>query len=79
MHSVEAFLAVADVTGDETWRERAGRIIKHVLGWAEATIGASPNISTPTGRSISNATARSQTTSSNRTAQPLVTASNGRG
>ena len=36
MHSVEAFLAVADVTGDETWRERAGRIIKHVLGWAEA-------------------------------------------
>ncbi len=24
MHSVEAFLAVADVTGDETWRKRAG-------------------------------------------------------
>ena len=36
MHSVEAFLAVADVTGDETWRTRAGRIIDHVVGWAEA-------------------------------------------
>ena len=36
MHSVEAFLAVADVTGDETWRKRAGRIIEHVLGWAKA-------------------------------------------
>ncbi|WP_223847521.1 AGE family epimerase/isomerase [Bifidobacterium callitrichos] len=35
MHSVEAFLAVADVTGDETWRTRAGRIIDHVIGWAE--------------------------------------------
>ncbi|WP_018142848.1 AGE family epimerase/isomerase [Alloscardovia criceti] len=36
MHSVEAFLAVADVTGEEAWRERAGRIIGHVIGWAEA-------------------------------------------
>lgn len=35
MHSVEAFLAVADVTGDEVWRERAGRVINRVLGWAE--------------------------------------------
>ncbi|NMN02401.1 AGE family epimerase/isomerase [Bifidobacterium panos] len=34
MHSVEAFLAVADVTGEEVWRERAGRIIDHVIGWA---------------------------------------------
>ena len=25
-----------DVTGDETWRKRAGRIIEHVLGWAKA-------------------------------------------
>ena len=36
MHSVEAFLAVADVTGEEVWRERAGRIIDHVIGWAES-------------------------------------------
>ncbi len=36
MHSVEAFLAVADVTGDEIYRVRAGRIIDHVVGWAEA-------------------------------------------
>ena len=34
MHTVEAFLAAADVTGDETYRRRAGRIIGHVLGWA---------------------------------------------
>lgn len=36
MHTVEAFLAAADVTGDEKYRIRAGRIIKHVLEWAEA-------------------------------------------
>ena len=36
MHTVEAFLAVADVTGKEAYRERAGRIICHVIGWAEA-------------------------------------------
>lgn len=35
MHTVEAFLAVADVTGMEKYRERAGRIIRHVIGWAE--------------------------------------------
>ena len=34
MHSVEAFLAVADVTGREEYRMRAGRIIGRVLGWA---------------------------------------------
>lgn len=35
MHTVEAFLAVADATGDEKYRERAGRIIDHVIGWAK--------------------------------------------
>ncbi|HIX77104.1 MAG TPA: AGE family epimerase/isomerase [Candidatus Fusicatenibacter merdavium] len=35
MHTVEAFLAAADVTGDEKYRVRAGRIIDHVSGWAE--------------------------------------------
>lgn len=35
MHTVEAFLAVADVTGKEEYRERAGRIIRRVIGWAE--------------------------------------------
>lgn len=35
MHTVEAFLAAADATGDETFRVRAGRIIGHVIGWAE--------------------------------------------
>lgn len=34
MHTVEAFLAAADVTGDEKYRVRAGRIIEHVLQWA---------------------------------------------
>ena len=36
MHTVEAFLAVADVTGREEYRERAGRIIRHVVDWAGA-------------------------------------------
>ena len=35
MHTVEAFLAVADVTEDENYRIRAGRIIDHVLVWAK--------------------------------------------
>lgn len=35
MHTVEAFLAAADVAGDEKYRVRAGRIIDHVLHWAE--------------------------------------------
>lgn len=34
MHTVEAFLAVADAIGEEKYRVRAGRIIDHVLGWA---------------------------------------------
>ena len=34
MHTTEAFLAVADVTGNEEYRKRAGRIIDHVVGWA---------------------------------------------
>lgn len=34
MHTVEAFLAVADVLADEKYRVRAGRIIDHVLDWA---------------------------------------------
>lgn len=34
MHSVEAFLAVADATGNKDYRVRAGRIIEHVIGWA---------------------------------------------
>ena len=34
MHTVEAFLAAADVKKDEKYRVRAGRIIDHVIGWA---------------------------------------------
>ncbi|TPF78406.1 MULTISPECIES: AGE family epimerase/isomerase [unclassified Bifidobacterium] len=36
MHTTEAFLAVADATGDNKYRVRAGRIIDHVIGWAKA-------------------------------------------
>jgi mannose/cellobiose epimerase-like protein (N-acyl-D-glucosamine 2-epimerase family) len=36
MHTVEAFLAVADVLEDEKYRKRAGRIIDHVIEWASA-------------------------------------------
>lgn len=35
MHTVESFLAAADVTGEEKYRERAGRISKRVIAWAE--------------------------------------------
>lgn len=35
MHSVEAFLAVADVMKVDLYRERAGRIISKVIAWAE--------------------------------------------
>ena len=35
MHTVEAFLAAAGVTGEEKYRVRAGRIIDHVLVWAK--------------------------------------------
>lgn len=35
MHSVEAFLAASDVTGDDKHRARSGRIIDRVLGWAK--------------------------------------------
>lgn len=34
MHTVEAFLAVADAVGKEEYRRRAGRIIDHVIAWA---------------------------------------------
>lgn len=34
MHTVEAFLAAADVLGNETYRMRAGRIIDRVIEWA---------------------------------------------
>jgi len=35
MHTVEAFLAVADALSDEKYRVRAGRIIDRVIKWAE--------------------------------------------
>lgn len=35
MHTVEAFLAAADVLNNEEYRKRAGRIIDRVLVWAE--------------------------------------------
>lgn len=35
MHTVEAFLAVADATGDVKYLERAGRIVNHVIAWAK--------------------------------------------
>ena len=35
MHTVEAFLAVADVLAEDKYRVRAGRIIDRVLGWAK--------------------------------------------
>ncbi|MDO5735384.1 MAG: AGE family epimerase/isomerase [Propionibacteriaceae bacterium] len=34
MHTVEAFLAAGDVTGDTTWHTRAGRIAQRIVGLA---------------------------------------------
>lgn len=34
MHTVEAYLAAGDVTGEVDWHRRAGRIAGHVAGWA---------------------------------------------
>ncbi|WP_062464614.1 AGE family epimerase/isomerase [Demequina soli] len=34
MHTVEAYLAAGDVTGDRAWHVRAGRIAARVAGWA---------------------------------------------
>ena len=34
MHTVEAYLAVGDVTGDPRWHTRAGRIAERVVGFA---------------------------------------------
>lgn len=34
MHTVEAFLALADVLDEDKYRERAGKIIDRVIGWA---------------------------------------------
>lgn len=36
MHTVEAFLAVADAVEKEEYRVRAGRIVKHVVDWSAA-------------------------------------------
>lgn len=35
MHTVEAFLAAGDVTGDRTWHTRAARIAERIIGWAK--------------------------------------------
>jgi len=34
MHTVEAFLALADATGENKYRIRAGRIIDHIVTWS---------------------------------------------
>ncbi len=36
MHTVEAYLAAGDVTGDPGWHRRAARIAHHVVDWAAA-------------------------------------------
>ncbi|MEJ5945610.1 AGE family epimerase/isomerase [Pseudokineococcus basanitobsidens] len=37
MHTVEAYLAASDATGDDLWRARAGRMAQRVVdGWARA-------------------------------------------
>lgn len=47
MHSVEALLSAADVTGERRWRERAARITETVLGWAKENDWRIPEHFTP--------------------------------
>ncbi|PFG20956.1 AGE family epimerase/isomerase [Serinibacter salmoneus] len=35
MHTVESYLAVADATGEDVWRQRALRILRRVMGYAK--------------------------------------------
>ena len=77
MHTTEAFLAVADVTGNEEYRERAGRIIDHVSDGQPTITGVFLSISPPIGSRISNATMTSRMTSSSRTAPLRAMASSG--
>lgn len=47
MHTVEAYLAAGDVTGDRMWHERAGRIAERVVGWARGNQWRIPEHFTP--------------------------------
>ena len=52
MHTVEAFLAVADAIKEEKYRIRAGRIIDHVIGWQAQMTGEYLNILQRNGKLI---------------------------
>jgi len=48
MHTVEAYLAAGDVTGERVWHGRAGRIAGHVASWAAGHNGRIPEHFTST-------------------------------
>lgn len=77
MHTVEAFLAVADATGNETYRWRAGRIIDHVLTWANHNDWRIPEHFRKTGHRIWTVTRIIRTIRSNPMVQHRVMVSNG--
>lgn len=77
MHTVEAFLAVADATGNETYRWRAGRIIDHVLTWANHNDWRIPEHFEKTGHRIWTVTRIIRTIRSNPMVQHRVMVSNG--
>ncbi len=47
MHTVEAYLAAGDVTGEAAWHTRAARIAERVAGWAAANEWRIPEHFTP--------------------------------
>ena len=47
MHTVEAYLAAGDVTGDAGWHQCAARIAAHVVDWAAANDWRVPEHFTP--------------------------------
>lgn len=79
MHTVEAFLALADVLHQEEWRERAGRIVARVLPWAERNHWRIPEHFNKDWRLCWNSMTTGRTISSNPMGQLRGMASSGRG
>ena len=80
MHSLEAMLAVGDVTGDGVWHRQGGPAGRPACSSSRRrTTAGCPSTSARTGRSTSSSTATGPTTRSSPTARPSGTASSGRG
>ena len=78
MHTVEAFLAASDVTGDPLWRARALRITERVLGFARDSSWRIPEHYDEGWHPQPATTTTSRATGSDRTARRSATRWSGR-